>query len=88
MPRAGFSRSNPPLSLLTEKSPSPGFDLTHKTSAKAPGAVPGGSGGRLAIANYLCGSGRLHVHTQLPIIYVGTHTITNCLLRWSIRDSI
>ena len=34
-----------------------------------------GSGGtqkrRLAIANYLCRSGHLHVHTQLPIIYVG-----------------
>ena len=28
------------------------------------GAVPRGSGGRLAVANYLCGSGRLHVHTQ------------------------
>ena len=35
------------------------------------GAVPRGSGGRLAVANYLCESGRLHVHTQLPIIYVG-----------------
>ena len=28
------------------------------------GAVPGGSGGRLAVATCLCGSGRLHVHTQ------------------------
>ena len=35
------------------------------------GAVPRGSGGRLAVANYLYGSGRLHVHTQLPIIHVG-----------------
>ena len=29
------------------------------------------------IANY-----HLHVHTQLPIIYVGTQIITNCLCRW------
>ena len=46
------------------------------------GAVPGGSGGRLAFANYLRGSDRLHVHTQLPIIYVGAHTNTNCLCTW------
>ena len=48
----------------------------------------GGSGGRLAVANYLCGSGRLHVHTQLPIIYVGHTQLPIVYVRESLRGPI
>ena len=54
---ASAARSAPPYSYSIPPPPPQGLGRCSKA--------------KLAIAKYLCRSGHLHVHTQLPIIYVG-----------------
>ena len=46
------------------------------------GGHPQGLGQQAGCCQLFVWVGRLQLHTQLPIIYVGTHTITNCLCTW------